>query len=313
MESGREEEFGLRFLSCLRNEGISYDFIGAKSRKTPFLGVVTLKKIIKTFDPDIVHSHLYWPLLFLMFIKGFPVIFTKHSIQFGAPKLLLRVLLTRVSSFVAICEACKKKFSAVAGSKIIQIDNGTSFKAKNEQIDVADPTVRLLYVGRLFAVKNIRLLLQACSGLSDLDFELRIAGEGPQLFELQSLVANLKIGHKVRFLGNVEDVSTEMGRSDIFLLSSVSEGLPISLIEASLSGLPCLVTDVGGCGEVITRCRNGFVVPSGDVFSYSQKLRLLIEDGTLRKELSHSAKQRSQHYSIDRAVTEHLNLYQTIL
>lgn len=312
-ESGRDEEFGVRFLSRLLEEGISYDFIGARSRKNPVLGVMALKKIIKNFDPDIVHSHLYWPLFFLMFIKGFPVVFTKHSIQFGAPKLLLKVLLTRVSSFVAICEACREKFSTLAGSKGTKIDNGTSFKAAANRIDASDPTVRLLYVGRLFAVKNIRLLLEACGDLSDLNFELRIAGEGPQLFELESLADSLKLGDKVNFLGNIEDISIEMGRSDVFLLSSVSEGLPISLIEASLSGLPCLVTDVGGCGEVINRCRNGFVVPSGDVVSYSQKLRLLIEDGALRKKLSYNAKKYSQYYSIDRAVTQHLNLYQTIL
>jgi len=312
-ESGRQEEFGLRFLKLLLDEGISYEFIGAKSRKNPLLGIITLKRIIKRFNPDIVHSHLYWPLLFLIFIRGFPVIFTKHSIQFGAPKILLQILLTRVSAFVAICEACKKKFLTVAGTKIVQIDNGTSFKVKPEQVDVASPTVRLLYVGRLFAVKNIGLVLHACSELSDLEFELRIAGEGPQLLELQSLAADLKVDHKVNFLGNIEDVSNEMLRTDIFLMSSLSEGLPISLIEASLSGLPCLVTDVGGCGEVIKRCQNGFVVPSGDLFSYSQKLRLMIEDGALRETFSRNAKQRSQHYSIDRAVTQHLNLYQTIL
>lgn len=312
-ESGRDEDFELHFLDQLVNEGIGYAFIGARSRKNPIFGIVALKKIIKDLNPHIVHSHLYWPLFFLIFIRGFPVVFTKHSIQLGAPRALLTILLARTSAFVAICEACKKKFATIARGKTTQIDNGTAFKVRPARKRTPDSTVKLLYVGRLFTVKNIDLLLKACSRLSDLNFELRIAGEGPELLRLKSLTSTLGIQHKVNFIGNIDDISSEMSESDIFVLSSISEGLPISLIEASLSGLPCLVTDVGGCSEVIVRCRNGFAVPSNDVESYAQKLRILIEDDDLRRTLSLNARKYSQHYSIGRAVAEHLSLYKTIL
>lgn len=313
IESGRSEDFSYSFLTDLEKSGVSYSFIGFRARKNPLFGILRLKEIIRKTSPDVVHAHLYHALFLLWFVRKIPVVFTKHSIQFGAPKFILRLLLKRVSAFIAICGACKDQFSGVVGAKTIQIDNGTSFEPVPRDDFSTDRTVRLLYVGRLFPVKNISMLLESCSKIIDLDFNLKIAGEGPELSALKLLAKNLGIEHKVIFVGNIEDVAGEMSRSDVFLLSSLSEGLPISLIEASLSGLPCLVTDVGGCREVIERCRNGFAVPSGDVDSYSEKLKELIEDDDLRRKFSLNASSCSGHYSIERPVKEHLNLYHTVL
>lgn len=313
IESGRSEDFSHSFLSDLEKSGVSYSFIGFRARKNPLFGMIRLKEIIRKTSPDVVHAHLYHALFLLCFVRKIPVVFTKHSIQLGAPKLILSLLLKRVSAFVAICRACKDQFSSVAGTKAVQIDNGTSFKPLPRDDFSANRTVRLLYVGRLFPVKNVRMLLESCAKIINLDFNLRIAGEGPELGNLKLLAKRLGVDHKVIFLGNIEDVAGEMSRSDVFLLSSLSEGLPISLIEASFSGLPCLVTDVGGCREVVERCKNGFAIPSGDLDSYSEKLKKLIEDDELRRVLSINASGCSDHYSIERAVKEHLDLYHTVL
>lgn len=312
IESNRDENFGKRFLRELDASGITYDFIGIASRRNPLLGFIKTRKIVKSYSPEIVHVHLYWPLLFLLFIQGFPVVFTKHSIQLGAPAFLVKLMLARVSAFIAICEACRSKFEGIAGPKIIRIDNGTSFRL-NICPRSSDPkSVNLLYVGRLFPVKNIDMLLRCCARIRHLDFHLTVAGEGPELDTLQMTAMNERIANKVSFIGNVDNISELMAQADVFLLSSISEGLPISLIEASLSGLPCIVTDVGGCGEVIEKCRNGFVVPALDEYSYSQRLKLLIEDSALREQLSHNASFFSSYYSIKRVVDQHIELYEKV-
>ncbi len=313
IESGRSESFSRSFLSDLEAYGIFYSFIGIRARRNLLFGILRLRKIIREVSPDIVHAHLYHALFFMHFVPAIPVVFTKHSIKLGAPRFILRLLLMRASAFVAICGACKNKFKNIMHTRLVQIDNGTSFKGRASRNFPDSPTVKLLYVGRLYSVKNIGMLLTACSKIRDLDFILSIAGEGPELGYLRELTESLGIGHKVSFLGNIEDVATQMSRSDVFLLSSLSEGLPISLIEASLSGLPCLVTDVGGCKEVIERCQNGFAVPVDDLHAYSQKLRALIEDVGLRDRLSLNASKYSGYYSIDRVVKEHQDLYQAIL
>ena len=311
-ESGRDERFGAIFLEELSSAGVTYDFIGAKSRKNPLLGFISTRKIVKKFRPDIVHAHLYWPLFFLFSIWGVPVVFTKHSVQLGAPSLLIKLLLCRATAFVAICEACKNKFASVAGRKLVKIDNGTSFRL-NKNPKNKGSTVKLLYVGRLYSVKNISLILRSCAENLDLNFQLTIAGEGPEMDALRSLSESLGIKERVIFLGNVDEIYALMKDSDIFVLSSYSEGLPISLIEASMAGLPCLVTDVGGCGEVVKRCNNGFVVPVNNELAYSRKLRELIINQSLRHQFSSNGLKFSSHYSIDRVVSEHLSLYESIL
>lgn len=312
-ESGRDDSFANRFLDNLKQKGISYEFIGKRSRRNPFLGIFKIRRMVKAFKPDIIHAHLYWPLLFLSFVRGIPVVFTKHSIQLGAPGFVVKILLRRVAAFVAICRACEEKFKSIADKRLVNIDNGTSFKSKPKNMSFDDGPVKLLYVGRLFPVKNVDMILHCCKIIYDANFLLRIAGEGPEINRLVLLAKNLGVDNKVIFLGNVSNIDELMNESDVFLLSSLSEGLPISLIEASLSGLPCIVTDVGGCKEVIERCNNGFSIPAGDVATYAEKLKSIIEDAELRHKLSMNAKRYSDHYSIDRVVDEHIKLYTEIL
>lgn len=311
-ESGRDEAFGENFLADLSDHGIEYSFIGIRARKNPIYGVLRLRKIIRSFSPDIIHAHLYQVLLLLLFIPGVPVVFTKHSIQLGASKLFVKALLLRVSAFVAICEACRERFKPVVGKKLIQIDNGVDpARVVMTQARPSNP-VTLAYVGRLSKEKNISMILKVCARLKNTNFVLRIAGEGPELESLKDMAETLGLKEKTEFLGNIGNVNEFLCGADVFLMASLSEGLPISLIEAAMSGLPAVVTDVGGCAEIVNNCQNGFSVASGDEGMFEEKVDLLISDFDLRKRLSCNALKYSRHYHIDRVVNDHLALYREL-
>jgi glycosyltransferase involved in cell wall biosynthesis len=123
-----------------------------------------------------------------------------------------------------------------------------------------------LFVGRLEPVKNLRLLLnafrQALSSIPEL--RLWMVGDGTERNGLENLANELGISEQVRFWGQQLDVAPFFSSADTFIMSSRSEGLPISLLQAFSSGLPVIVTDVGGMAEAVRLADAGLIVPLGE-------------------------------------------------
>ena len=103
-----------------------------------------------------------------------------------------------------------------------------------------------------------------------------------------------------------------MTKFDIFIMSSAWEGLPISLIEASISGLPCIVTDVGGCSEVLNTCKNGIIVEPNNAQKLADAITSYFENPEKIYEHSKNGMFYSKIYSIENSTKEHLKLYQEI-
>ncbi|MCP4407268.1 MAG: glycosyltransferase family 4 protein, partial [Gammaproteobacteria bacterium] len=122
-----------------------------------------------------------------------------------------------------------------------------------------------------------------------------------------------KLAETVLLLGNRSDIPDILGQSHLFLMSSAWEGLPISLIEATLSGLPCIVTDVGGCSEVIDTCQNGVVVESGNPQALADAITRILSNPDLYSKLSANALARSGAFTIGAACSGHIRLYQELL
>jgi glycosyltransferase involved in cell wall biosynthesis len=124
----------------------------------------------------------------------------------------------------------------------------------------------LLYVGRLAPLKDHATLLRAVAitRTHHPDVQLWIVGDGPQEFSLRKLTDELGLNECVTFFGEQPDVSPFMLAADLFVSSSVTEGLPVSLLEAMSVGLPAVVTDVGGMGEIARLSGAVTLVPSSD-------------------------------------------------
>lgn len=314
-EGGRDADFHSRFLEALTVGGVTHSFLGIASRRMPWRGVSGLRNIIREFQPDVLHCHLYYALVFALFNVGVPVVYTHHNFRLKLPSWFYHIFDRRVSAYVGICHACTKMLNNVSCRPVVSIDNSVNSNRLLPRLNPSrdDMPVRLVFVGRLCDQKNIPLLLQACARLADLDFELYLAGEGPNRDSLQQLVTRLNLQTKVHFLGNISTVPELMHDADIFVMSSAWEGLPIAQIEATLTGLPVLVTNVGGCAEPVHKCANGLVVDDLCPVSYADALRRLVEDEDLRNGFSRNATRYGSHYDIVRAVKEHLDFYESII
>lgn len=311
-EAGRDLSFETSFLNQLQQHDIEFDFIGQKARKNPLKGVLALRKFVKNFKPDVVHSHLYYGAVFALFLTGVKRVYTHHNIRLRANKHIYKLLDLRTDAYIGICDACKRLLESVTKGTVHHIDNGVdeSRIIKKEHYLETDP-VKLVFVGRLSEQKNISLLLEAAARVKGHDFLVMIAGEGAFLPELKALAERLGISSKVRFLGNVIDVKSLLNESDVFVMSSAWEGLPIAQIEATLAGLPVLVTNVGGCSEIVTSVGNGIVVEV-DLDEYSSALEKLVNDYALRLQFHENAMKNSWIYSITTSVDKHLDVYRSL-
>jgi colanic acid/amylovoran biosynthesis glycosyltransferase len=160
------------------------------------------------------------------------------------------------------------------------------YRERSERKTVVD----LLCVGRLSSAKCQVLLVQACAQLRDegLNFSLTMVGDGPDRPRIEQCIAEYKLEGYIHLTGSLNqvEVRAHFAQADIFVLPSLAEGIPVVLMEAMSSGVPCISTPVNGIPELIEHDRTGLLSTPGDVDSLALQLRRLIEDPALRLALA---------------------------
>lgn len=308
-ESGRDADFEASFIAELTDFGVGYGFIGSSCRKNPLKGIAGLYKFCRKFNPDVIHSHLYYGAVYSFFQFGVPHVYTHHNIKLKTKPVMYKFLDLRTSSYIGICNACTNMLRSVTRKEVVNIDNGVdAARIIPKKNYLPSKPLRVVSIGTLSIQKNHELLFRAISALVDLDFTVTVAGEGSQTARLKNLVDELGIAQKVTFIGNSSNVKQLLHDSDLFVMCSAWEGLPIVQIEATLTGLPVLVTDVGGCSEIVNSVGNGLVADV-EFDDYVQKLERLIVDDSIRLKFHENALAHSGKYTVDNAVNSHLELY----
>jgi glycosyltransferase involved in cell wall biosynthesis len=142
---------------------------------------------------------------------------------------------------------------------------------------------------------------------------LVLVGEGPERPNIEKLVEELELGASVRLLGFRSNARDLLPGADGFILTSRSEALPVSLLEAGAAGLVLISSKVGGVAEIIEDERSGLLFRSGDSEMLAEKICLVLEHAELRKEYSEQIKLFvDRHFSLDRVVDEHVDLYRRL-
>lgn len=145
---------------------------------------------------------------------------------------------------------------------------------------------KLLFVGRLAAAKGLLILMESVASLRSryADLVVTVVGDGPDRGAIEKQAERLGVGQQMRFLGyrSQDEVRQEMGRTDVFVLPSFAEGVPVVLMEALASGIPVVATQVAGVGELVDDGVNGYLVSPGDPRSLEERIAKLLEDAALR-------------------------------
>lgn len=148
------------------------------------------------------------------------------------------------------------------------------------------PERNLLYVGRLAVVKGLPILLQSLASLklSYPDILLTVVGDGSDRLQLEEMSAKLGLNSNIKFVGykSQEEVRKYLQQTDIFVMSSFAEGIPVVLMEAMAAGLPVVATQIAGISELVEDGVNGYLVPPGDVITLTNRIEKLLIDNQRR-------------------------------
>lgn len=228
----------------------------------------------REWKPDVIHAHFVVPTgalaLALHLLTGIPYVLTAHlgDVPGGVPEQtdsLFRVLgpfirpvwrhataVTAVSGFVAGLAQIN------CGATVTVILNGVQMLPHTPLIDAGKPP-RLVMLGRLSIQKNPLLAIRSLTLLRNIPWHLEIIGEGPLLGEVRSLVEKNSLTDRVTFSGwlDTDAVSKRLAASDILLMTSTSEGLPMAAIEALRHGLAIVGSRIDGLSDVIDHGSNG--------------------------------------------------------
>jgi len=184
------------------------------------------------------------------------------------------------------------------------------------ELSVADDEKVLLFIGRLAKVKRVDILIALTKSLIKEGFKVKtiLVGDGPdrKLYEkLASSTAN-----NVIFVGQVPrtEVHKYYPLADVFVLPSLSEGLPQVLLEASAAGKPCVATDVNGTSDIIVHGETGYLVERSNIDAYRRYVKVLLEDEDLSRRMGgKAAKFVKENFSWDIVVDRYEKMYEDIV
>jgi len=300
--------------------------------------VINLIHLIK---PEIIHSHEYKSHILAVFAQMFTrnrarVIRTLHGLT-NAPrgaKHLKSYIALRMDDFVlrhytdciiAVSHFIESTLNENYPNTLIwQINNAVEISKqhkKNElsavrnRVGIPPETFWIATAARLVPVKNIEMLIDAANVLVNekhLGFIMSIFGNGPLKNELESKIERCGLNKVVRLHGHVSNMSEIMGALDVFVLTSRSEGLPMSLLEAMSSGIIPVCTNVGGMVEVIEDQKSGFLVKEDDHRKLAEILFSLCQkDEKYKENIRNNVRRRvEKEYSVTKSLEKLVCLYE---
>lgn len=155
---------------------------------------------------------------------------------------------------------------------------------------------RLLYVGRLSAAKGLPVLLESLAMLksSHPEIFLTVVGDGEDRAELEQMTAGLELNDNVKFVGykSQAEVREYMQETDVFVLPSFAEGVPVSLMEAMAAGVPVVTTQIAGVSELVENGVSGYIVPPGDVITLAERIKILLTEPQLRTQFGAAGREK---------------------
>jgi L-malate glycosyltransferase len=321
----------------IRNQGV--DVINLERRPGRDYRVAwRLARLIRSRGIEVVHAHQYTPFFYAALAKvvtggRFRLILTEHGRHYPdivsptrrfANHWLLGPLadaITGVCQFSADSLARNDGFSR---NKITVIDNGIVLD-RYEPVDGRaqvrsrlglDPSRRYIgVIARFHPVKDHTMLLHAFARVATAreDVDLLLVGDGPLRQPLTDLCRSLAISERVRFLGIRGDVPDILRALDVFALTSLSEAASLTLLEAMASGIPVVVTAVGGNPELVRAGVDGLHVPRGDDGATATAILQILGDPDLASRMGQAARERVvERYQLDATVRAYLKLYRDL-
>ncbi|MFN8473389.1 MAG: glycosyltransferase family 4 protein [Anaerolineae bacterium] len=294
--------------------------------------LVSFVRDLRALQPAVFHAHLVQPLACMYprlaaILAGVPaVVATEHlfvEVPWQRPLRAEQLLARGMDRYIAVSHALARRLREAVdlpAEKLQVVHNGiplAPYAATTPQTHAWRPSntrqrPRVLTVARLHPQKGLSYLLRAACSVSDATFAL--AGDGPEREALETEVRERGLADRVVFLGHRTDVPALLAQSDLFVLPSLFEGLPLSVLEAMAAGKPVIATAVGGTGEAVTDGETGLLVPPADSAALASAIQRVLSDPALSHRLGAAGQARAQQeFSAETMSRRTTDIYAEIL
>lgn len=277
-----------------------------------------------TQRPSVVHANVGSMLHIMLAAKLARIpkkLYTVHNeakLLFGNSKFKKMIYKSAFLNFgfvpIAICDTVKKtlinEFS-LKSEYIPCVKNGVDInKFRFERM--AHHKVRIISVGSLYQIKNHQAIIDAFAELYSENKELRllILGEGVQREFLEGKIDKYNLKEVVSLPGIKKDVASYLQASDIYVSASLTEGLPLSILEAMSCGLPVVATNAGGTVDIVKNNVNGIIVSRSDSKELKNALEKLLNNDDLRERFGTNSRNIAIEWSLENCARGYEKLYE---
>lgn len=290
-----------------------------------------LASLIKQKKIDVIHAHnatAWFYVTWASILTGVPIVYTEHDRSFPTPlrlKYFHYFFGKYATAVIAVSKAVKKnleKYEHIKNVKVIY--NGIDpdlFKPasieekvlKKKQLGLNKNDFVLGNVGRMDYWKNQRILIEILPDLKKISPQIKLilVGGGEEEGNLKKSAIKKGVKNDVIFLGQRSDVNQILKAFDIFVFPSLTEGLPLVVIEAMATGLPIVASHVGGIPELVVNGETGFLVSPTSKEEIKETIIKLLNNPELRKEMGQIARKRFEtHFSLPQMVQKYIEVYE---
>jgi len=297
-----------------------------------------LAKFLRENNVSVVHAHQYTPffqsMLARLAYRRPPIVFTEHGRHYPDNRSSKRVAVNRVLSrsddrIIGVGDSVSVALvenEGFARSRVETVYNGvglgpfeavsgdTALRRKmRSELGLKDNETVILQVARLNPLKDHLTALKAVVALRSKGVPVRLvlAGEGEERGRIEQFIAGNSLESVVCLLGARRDIPELLAAADVFLLSSISEGIPLTLIEAMAAGVPVVTTSVGGVAEVIRPGVSGLLARAGDWQELADHAMSFVPDSVFRGRIIAAARQRARElFSLERMHRDYVAIYE---
>jgi glycosyltransferase involved in cell wall biosynthesis len=316
-------------LKTLHLSGVPYRSLGRRRGDPGFTAAVKLWRVTQLNDYDVIHSHLPLADAITGFVRHISPARYKHVITIhssGKPENRHIVTLCSAGANVVYCSESARRRNPSGGSVSIVIPNGICLEFFRPQCSARTETRRnlclpddatvVIAVGRVCPEKNydcaIRGIATLKSQVPDSNLRYLICGDGPEKKRLATLAAELCLDECIRFCDSRTDIPELLAAADIFLSTSSVEGMPLSVLEALTSGLPCVLSAIDEHYETARNMPGCVFIPPNRPEEVSKALQVLMKDTMPPNALAHARESLLQKFSIATCAASYSDFYQSL-
>ncbi|MDV7750680.1 glycosyltransferase family 4 protein [Enterococcus faecium] len=298
-----------------------------------------LAKVVKEGNIDVIHCNTPVGGLVGRLVghryKVKKILYTAHGFHFfkGAPlfnrtvlKWAEQIMAHWTDAIITMNEEDYQsalKFRLKKGGKVFKVHgvgitlsdfiNPENRVEKRTELGLRDDDIMLISAGDLVERKNYGVAIEAIAKGCNKKLHYFICGNGPELENLKSRASELGVSEQIHFLGFRSDIKDLMYAADIFLFTTLQEGLPRSMMEAMACGLPCVASAIRGNVDLLDDGKGGYLCGAKDIDSFADKIQEIAVSESVRRKMKNYNLEAIRRYDVSVVKTEIANIYKDIL